>query len=167
MLGKAWCFPSHVPYSIQMSRLLVFSISRRHWQCPLPCLVYVRTYAMSSETSRKLLERQFERGLGKEESGAPNSVGPFPLGVRSSNLRSSREPPKSWNQLTTGGKGMVLCIRALYMANLLFPLVASAPNNSTSIEPYSHSFRSHLIGGAGLRPRYRTICKEFPYSPVR
>jgi len=95
-----------------MSRLrcsLVFSITRRPLWCPQLHHVYARTYATNNESASNILGRQIERGMGKDTSGTPSSVGPFPLGVQPLNLRTSREPPvKPWNQLTKGGKGVAL-----------------------------------------------------------
>jgi len=107
------CPPSDINSMSRLRCSLVFSITKRPLRCPQLHLVYARTYAASNESASNILERQIERGMGKDTSGTPSSVGPFPLGVQPLNLRSSRETPvKPWNQLTTGGKGVALHFRA-------------------------------------------------------
>jgi hypothetical protein len=154
-----------------MSRLrcsLVFSISKPPLRCPPPYLVYARTYVSRNEATSNL-GRQLERGLGKDTSpAAPGSVGPFPLGVQPLNLRSSREPPvKPWNQLTTGGKGIVLYFRALCIGAQADAFGYSVSNNSTGIESHSYSFRSYTIRSASLCPCHGTVREEFSYRTVR
>ncbi|KAF8326074.1 uncharacterized protein EI90DRAFT_3071410 [Cantharellus anzutake] len=75
-----------------------------------------RSYATHRDTPSSLLSQQLERAArsnvnGPSSPGAGDSIGPFPLGVQSLNMRND-DKFVPWNELTPGGKVIRTTARA-------------------------------------------------------